>query len=405
MIAHSKPTLNGEDFSAVEEVLRSGNIAQGAKVVQLEENMAGFIGAKAEGVAVSSGTAALHLALKALKVGKGDEVILPSYVCTALLNAINYEGAKPVLADICPDSFNLHVSAAKKALSKNTRAIILPHLSGLPADIEEFLTLGVPLIEDCAQALGATYRGRMVGGLSTFSIFSFYATKLITTGGGGMLFSDSQKLLDEVRDLREYDNRDDYRVRYNYKLTDLQAALGLSQLERLPSFLARRREIAQRYTEAMQHIPVVLPRAYPDREHIYYRYVIRIDGIEAQRHRVTKVRSDKEELGRYLELLHRKGIGCQRPVYRPLHHYLGLRGFPITDKVWQTALSLPIYPSLTDDEQEKIISEVEEIINPCCGDHHNPKLCKIPGMSLRGLSRAEVPSETREQARELDKAI
>jgi dTDP-4-amino-4,6-dideoxygalactose transaminase len=354
MIDHSKPALNCQDLSAISEPLHSGEIAQGRKVAQFEENIARFIGAKKAGVAVSSGTAALHLALKALNVGKGDEVILPSYVCAVLLNAVNYEGAQPILAEIHPDSFNMDIHAVKKVLTNKTKTIILPHLFGLPADIKEFLALGIPLIEDCAQALGATYQGKMAGNFGTFSIFSFYATKLMTTGEGGMIFSESQTLLDEVRDLRDYDKKDDYRVRYNYKLTDLQAALGLSQLNRLPAFLSRRREIAQRYTEAMQDFPADLPKDYPDRDHIYYRYVMKIEN--------RKAHAANGKLERCLHLLHVMGVGCQKPVYRPLHNYLGLKGFPITDKIWNNALSLPIYPSLQDDEVEEIIKKVGEVL-------------------------------------------
>ncbi|MFA4932791.1 MAG: DegT/DnrJ/EryC1/StrS aminotransferase family protein, partial [Caldisericia bacterium] len=190
MIPHSKPTLDQRDYNAVLRVLQSGQISQGEYVKRFEANLSEFVGVKG-GVATNSGTSALHLALLALEVGKGDEIILPSYVCTALLNAINYVGATPVLVDIEPDSFNLDAKRVKESLTEKTKAIIVPHLFGLPADMEELQSFGIPLIEDCAQALGATYKGKQAGSFGALSIFSFYATKVIASGEGGMVLSDS----------------------------------------------------------------------------------------------------------------------------------------------------------------------------------------------------------------------
>jgi dTDP-4-amino-4,6-dideoxygalactose transaminase len=345
MIPHSKPTLDNKDYDAVLGVLRSGQISQGNYVKRFEANLSEFIGVKG-GVATNSGTSALHLALLALEAGKGDEIILPSYVCTALLNAINYVGATPVLVDIEPDSFNIDIKRVKESLTEKTRAIIVPHLFGLPAYLEELLSFGIPLIEDCAQALGAKYKGKQVGSFGTLSIFSFYATKVIASGEGGMVLSDSPHLLERVRDLRDYDNRDDYKMRFNYRMTDLQAALGISQMEKLPSFLERRRAIAKRYSLELANIPALLPTGYPEMEHIFYRYVIRVEG----------------DLERLLEQIKKEGICCERPVYRPLHYYLGQSDFPQTDSIWSSALSIPIYPSLASVEVTEVIKEVKRLL-------------------------------------------
>jgi dTDP-4-amino-4,6-dideoxygalactose transaminase len=345
MIPHSKPTLDQRDYDAVLKVLRSGQISQGEYVKRFEANLSEFVGVKG-GVATNSGTSALHLALLALEVGKGDEIILPSYVCTALLNAINYVMATPILVDIEPDSFNLDAKRVKESLTEKTKAIIVPHLFGLPANLEELLSFGIPLIEDCAQALGATYKGKQAGSFGALSIFSFYATKVIASGEGGMVLSDSPHLLERVRDLLDYDNRDDYKIRFNYRMTDLQAALGISQMEKLPSFLERRRSIAKRYSLELANTPALLPREYPEREHIFYRYVIRVKG----------------DIQRFLEQIKREDICCERPVYRPLHYYPGHSDFPHTNSIWNSALSIPIYPSLTSDEVTEVIRGVKGVL-------------------------------------------
>lgn len=344
MIPHSRPTLDERDFVSVSEVFKSGQIAQGEKVAEFEIKLANFVGTK-NGVATNSGTSALHLALAALGVKEGDEVIIPSYVCTAPLNAINYLRAIPVLVDIDPRSFNLDVRKLTNCITKKTKAIIVPHLFGLPADMDEILSIGIPVIEDVAQALGATYRRRNIGSLGVLSIFSFYATKVITTGEGGMVLSESEELLEKVRDLRDYDKKQDYKIRYSYKITDFQAALGISQLERLPLFLKKRKDTALKYSKWLKELPIILPIQPTDRDHIFYRYVVQVEG----------------DLNKYIRLLRERGISCERPVYRPLHHYLNLDNFPETDKVWNTALSIPLYPSLKEEEVERIVGTVRDV--------------------------------------------
>ncbi len=332
MIPHSRPTIGEEEIEAVSAVLRSGQISQGAQVARFEDAVASLIGVRG-GVATSSGLAALHLSLVALDIAEGDEVVIPGFVCAALLNAVRLVGATPVLADIDGETFNIDVRDIKRRLRKKTRAIIVPHMFGLAADIRDIVSLGIPVIEDCAQSLGASYEKAPTGSFGLLSVFSFYATKVICTGEGGMVTSNDNILLSKIRDLRDYDEKDDGTLRYNYKLTDMQAAMGLAQLAKLPGMIARRREIASIYTETLSKYPVMLPFCPKNREHIFFRYVIRTPRVDE-----------------ILATGAKNGIAYRRPVYRPLQDYVGGTGYPETEAVVRKSVSLPIYPSLKDYE-------------------------------------------------------
>jgi perosamine synthetase len=346
MIPHSRPTIDQEEIDAVTAVLESGQLVQGEQVLHFEQSLAALIGVGGA-VAVSSGTAALHLALLALRVGEGDEVVLPSFVCPALLNAIRHVRAVPVLADIDRKTLNIDVQDLKRRLTGKTKAIICPHMFGLPADIREIVALGVPVIEDCAQSLGSRYEGASAGSFGVLSVFSFYATKVICTGEGGMVASRERQLLETIRDQRDYDEKADDRLRYNYKLTDLQAAMGLIQLGKLPALIGRRRSIARRYDEVLRERGLSVPACLPDREHIYYRYILR-----------TELASELLAAGGEV------GIAYRRPVFKPLHHYLGMTGYPETEAAFHRTVSLPLYPLLSDAEVETILHHVQSILKP-----------------------------------------
>jgi dTDP-4-amino-4,6-dideoxygalactose transaminase len=344
MIPHSRPTIDQEEINAAVSVLQSGQLAQGEQVLQFEKALASLIGVGGA-VAVSSGTAALHLSLLALEIGEGDEVVIPSFVCPALLNAIRYVRAVPVLADINRETFNIDVRDLKQRRTGKTKAVIVPHMFGLPADIREIVALGVPVIEDCAQALGSRYEGAPTGSFGVLSVFSFYATKVICTGEGGMVAANDLQLLERVRDLRDYDEKEEHRLRYNYKLTDLQAALGLAQLRKLPVLIERRRILARQYDAFLRERLLPVPACSPDREHIYYRYVIRTKHVA--------------------ELLAgggEAGIAYRRPVFKPLHHYLGMTGYPQTEAAFLETVSLPIYPSLHDEEIKAILQHAQPFL-------------------------------------------
>ena len=353
VIPHSRPTIGEEDLRATAEVLRSGQVAQGPYVERFERAMAGFFGLQG-GVAVSSGTAALELALRALGIGAGDEVIMPSYVCAAPWLATQRVGAEARLVDIDLDTFNIDPVATSRAVTRKTHAIIVPHLFGLPADLTELERLGVPLIEDCAQTLGVTEAGRPVGTVGRLTVCSFYATKLLCSGEGGMVLSNEGTLLDRVKSLREYDGAATLDpASSNLKLTDLQAALGLSQLGRFQSFQERRWALAATYRKALSSTAVVLPSVLPGREHGYYRFIIRLPHLKV----------DPDGLLDLIRTLEQQGIHCRKPVFRPLHLYLGQSGFPNSDEANHTALSIPLYPDLTDKEVRQVHQSLTKVLS------------------------------------------
>jgi perosamine synthetase len=345
MISHSRPTLGQEEIDAVSAVLKSGLIAQGKKVEEFEGRFAQFIGSR-RAAAVNSGTAALHLALAAVGVRSGDEVIVPSFVCTALLNAINSAGGKAVITDIDEEDYNLSFGETKKRITPRSKAIILPHMFGVPSrDTMKFKELGVPLIEDCAQSVGATAGSRQTGATGDIGIFSFYATKVMTTGEGGMITTDAGVLADRAVDLRDYDNRDDYKPRYNYAMTDFQAAMGMEQLQKLPDFIAKRRILAKRYCESLRHLPVRLPTE--DSAGIWFRYVIYT-----------------EKAKELIHFLQKQGIGAARPIFKPLHVLSGYPGdCPAAEKAWNSTVSLPIYPSLSLTDVDEITESVNRFFS------------------------------------------
>lgn len=353
IIPHSRPAIDQEDLRATAEVLRSGQIAQGPWVERFERDMAAFCGLQG-GVAVSSGTAALELALRALRIGVGDEVIMPSYVCPAPWLATQRVGAEARLVDIDLNTFNIDPIAACQATTTKTRAIIVPHLFGLPADLTALEQIGVPLIEDCAQTLGVREQGRPVGTIGRLTVCSFYATKLLCAGEGGMVLSNEAALLERVRSLRAYDGAATLDPSsFNLKQTDLQAALGLSQLGRFSSFHERRRVLAAAYREALSSTAVVCPSVPSGRTHGYYRFVIRLPHL----------RNDPDGLIGLISRLEQQGIHCRMPVFRPLHRYLDQAGFPNSDEADRTALSIPLYPDLTDDEVRQIQRSLVEVLS------------------------------------------
>jgi dTDP-4-amino-4,6-dideoxygalactose transaminase len=202
------------------------------------------------------------------------------------------------------------------------------------------MALDVPIIEDCAQALGSEYAQRPVGTFGIAAIYSFYATKVITTGEGGMVVSNSKDIADRIRDLKTYDQKDDYKIRFNYKMTDIQAALGLGQLQRLDSAIRRRRAIAKQYTTAFKILSLNLPAEDPG--HIFFRYVLGLD----------------RDAFSFIQTLANQSVGCNRPIFLPLHRQLKRKGCPVSDNAWKNSLSIPIYPSLTDAEVTTVIDAV-----------------------------------------------
>ncbi len=344
LIPHSRPLVGKEELSALTRVVRSGYLSTGIEGEALRKEIARQFGLKDSAV-VSSGTAALHLALAGLKVGPGDEVILPTYVCTALLNAVHYVGAVPVLSDVCFADGNIDPKDVARRITSRTRAVIVPHMFGFPADMKELLKLKIPLIEDCAQAAGAKIGNKCVGSFGRAAIFSFYSTKLMACGEGGVLASPDHKVMKEARDLLSYDHRQEYRLRFNYKLSDLQAAVARAQLKKLPSMLLRRRKIAEDYMRVLEGAGVVLPSSRQGTEPSFYRFVLKVkDPVLV------------------MSLMRKRGINVERPLFRPLHYYLGLTGYPVADRLQKESVSLPLYPSLTAGELERIKTSIVDVL-------------------------------------------
>lgn len=346
-IYHSRPTIGDSDIKAVTRVLKSRYITSGNLTKDFQSGFTKFIKVN-YCIATNSGTSALHLALLALKIKPNDEIIIPSYVCSSVLNPVLYLGAKPKIADINMADFNLSLEDTKEKITKNTKVIILPHMFGKPVNIQGFLKMGRPIIENCAHSLGARYKDRLVGSFGDISIFSFYATKMIATGYGGMAASNNKNLIDKIKDLIEVDERKDYKMRFNYRMSDIAASLGISQLKRLDSFIAKRREIARFYNQNLKSKNILIPED-KEKNHIYFRYVIRINA----------------NVNEVIKVLNKKGIEAKRPVFKPLHRYLGLnrKEFPNTEAVFNSAISLPIYPSLKKQEAEFIAKTLKKIIN------------------------------------------
>lgn len=344
LIPHSRPTLGEEEAAAAAAVVRSGHVAQGPIAEQFERELAARCGRPTAAV-TGSGTAGLYLALRALDTGPGREVVIPSYVCSALLNAVRMTGAEPVLADVEPRSGNIDPLDVRRKLTKRSAAIIVAHLFGRPAPVDEIVALGVPVIEDCAQAIGADIGGRPVGSFGELAVFSFYATKVITTGEGGAVAGDRQ-FVERVRDLCEYDNKADGRLRFNFKMSDIQAAVGKCQLRRLDGFIERRRTLVQMYLEQLQGVGRATMSARAGE--IHYRFVV--DAGETAEGRAQRLRS--------------LGIGAARPVFRPLHRLLDHPPLAGAEEAWEVHLSLPIYPSLQDGEIDTVIEAMRRTAAP-----------------------------------------
>ncbi|MBI3046048.1 MAG: DegT/DnrJ/EryC1/StrS family aminotransferase [Candidatus Harrisonbacteria bacterium] len=331
MIPHNKPTLGKEEIDAAARVIKSGWVAQGSEVKKFEDEFSGFLFKKpGQAAAVSSGTAALYLALISLGIGKGDEVILPTYVCSAVLNAIFMAGARPVLVDI--ENLNLSYFETVKKVNRRTKAIIITHTFGYPADTRKFLNLGIPIIEDCAQALGSKFNNKYVGTFGDIAIFSFYASKMMTTGYGGMVFSQNKNLIAKIKDYREFDCRRNYKPRFNFQMSDLQAAIGRAQLKKLPFFLKKRQKIAYAYSKNTPEI--IFPKKNSLTKPNFFRFILKI--------------SNPRRLQNYFL---KNKIKTIVPIerYELLHNYLGLpsKNYPVSEEMAKTTLSLPIYPSLS----------------------------------------------------------
>lgn len=337
-IKHSKPTLGIEEESAVLDIFRSGHLARGSVTSKFEQNLADLIGMP-YAVAVNSGLSALHLSLRALGVGKGDRVIIPSLVCEALLLAVDFCGAIPIVVDINPEDGNISAGCIRRELNlSNVKAIIVPHMFGCPSNIEEICSLGIPVIEDCAQSIGATIGDKHVGSFGDLSVFSFYATKMICTGEGGAVLCKTKETAGILADLRTYRKRSNYHTRYGYDITDMASAIGIEQLKKLNGFIQRRKEIARYYSSVFNKIPWI--RTLSNDNSVFYRYIV------LTKHR-DSIRYDLEQNG--IEC----GFGVSTVLSTIVHP-----SCPCAENFARMSLSLPIYPLLTDSEVKHVVESI-----------------------------------------------
>ena len=337
MIAHSRPCLGEEEAEAVRRVVASGMLAEGPEVLALEHSLAQLWQVE-HACAVAHGTAALHLGLLSLGAGPGKQVLLPSYGCVSLLNAVAYTGAEPVLVDNQPDHFAPDLQGVFDRLKPSVAVVLLPHLFGSRLELGE-LPQQVSVLEDSTHSVG------IPGLQGKATLASFFATKMLASGEGGVFLTNSPQLADFVRDHRSYDEKEHWQPRYNYKMTDMAAALLRVQLQKLPTFLARRRQIAARYYQHWRQHPRLRP-ATPSESDVHYRFVGAV----------------QVELQPLLDRLRARGVGARRPVYRPLHRYLGLedKHFPQASLWFEQCISLPVYPSLSDDEVQRVIEIIDQ---------------------------------------------
>jgi perosamine synthetase len=354
VIPIARPQMGEDEKERVWEAMASGSLAQGPRVREFEEEFAACIGAE-HAVATSSGTTALHLALLGYGIGPGDEVITVPFTFIASANSILYTGARPVFVDIDERDFTMDVAAIEAAITPLTKAVMPVSLYGQPADMDAITAIaerhGLAVVEDACQAHGAAIGERRSGtwGAGTFS---FYPTKNMTTGEGGMLTTNDGALADRVRLLREHGMKVRYHhdvVGYNFRMTDIAAAIGLAQLPKLEAFNERRRAIAARYDAELRG--VVTPTVRPGARHVYHQYTIRVN------------RRDE-----FAKLLGERGVGSAIYYPIPVHRQkpflalgYGEERFPVTERLTEQVLSIPVHPSLTDDEVSSVIGTVNEV--------------------------------------------
>ena len=373
------PDIGEEEIAEVVDSLRSGWVTTGPKAKRFEKDFAEFIGGGVEAVAVNSATAGLHLALEAIGIGPGDEVITTPYTFTATAEVMRYLGANPVFVDIDPQTLNLDVNRIEAAITPRTRAILPVHFAGLACDMEGMLALahrrGLKVIEDAAHALPTTAGGRLIGSLdSDATVFSFYATKTITTGEGGMVVTRNPELAARCRVMRLHGISRDafdrytsdrpawhYEViapGYKYNLTDIAAALGIQQLRKASKFRERRAAIAAAYDAGLSGLPLVQPpRACAGDTHAWHLYVIRLR---------EDARVGRDE---FIARMSEKGIGCS-VHFIPLHlhpfwrdtYRLAPEDFPHALHAYEAAVSLPIYTRMSDNDVARVIGAAKGIL-------------------------------------------
>lgn len=371
-IPYGKQYIDDDDIEAVVDVLRSDFLTTGPKIVELEKKVAEYIGVK-YAVAISNGTAALHAACYAAGISEGDEVITSPMTFAASANCVLYCGGTPVFADIDSNIYNIAPDEIRKKITNKTKAIIAVHYAGQPCDMDEIQKIAneykLILIEDASHALGASYKGKKVGSISDMTTFSFHPVKHITTGEGGMITTNNKELYDRLVMFRSHGitrNLNDFysyegewyyeqqELGYNYRITDIQCALGISQMNKLDRFLERRRVLAENYTKSFYDIKdIIIPLQLDDRINSWHLYVIQVKNHN---------RAD------VFQKLRDEGIGVNVhyiPVYKhPYYQKLGYNNTTCAnaEQLYNNIISLPLYASMSDEEQSYVINKIKKIL-------------------------------------------
>lgn len=375
-IPYGRQWIDEDDIRSVVEVLRSDWLTTGPKVTEFEQVVATH-GCVEYGVAVSSGTAALHCAMYALGIGPGDEVIVPPMTFAATANCVVFQGATPVFADVDPQTLLIDPEQVEKRVTANTRAVIAVDYAGQPCDFDRLRAIAdrhnLSLIDDACHALGAEYKGAKIGSLADMTVFSFHPVKHISTGEGGMIVTHRTDLDQRLRLFRNHGISTDHRQRmekgswfyemidlgFNYRISDIQCALGISQMKKLPRFLQRRREIAARYDEAFDRIEGVTPLAVRQEVlHAYHLYVVRIDR--------QACRKDRASIFRQLHGQNVKVNVHYVPVH--LHPYyqkkfgVGPGCCPVAEKAYEEIISLPMFPGMDGDDVKRVVEALMQAL-------------------------------------------
>lgn len=376
LLPYGKQWLDDEDIAAIVEILTSDWLTTGPKVNEFEQRFADFVGVT-DAVAVSSGTAALHAVMYALGIGLGDEVIVPAMTFAATANSIVFQGGVPIFVDVDPDTLLIDPCQVEAKITSRTKAIIAVDYAGHPCDYESLRSIAsrynIALVADACHALGGKYRGQPVGSVADLSTFSFHPVKHITTGEGGMVVTSNPDFARRMRIFRNHGITTDHRQReqqgswfyemvdigYNYRLTDLQCALGLSQIKKLANWIERRQAIAHRYDEAFAEMPAVRPLAVrADVSHAYHLYVVQLDLDQ-----LCATRAD------IFTALRAEGIGVN-VHYIPVHLHPFYRSrfgtepglCPVAEKAYERIISLPIFPRMSDSDVNDVITAMHKVI-------------------------------------------
>jgi dTDP-4-amino-4,6-dideoxygalactose transaminase len=379
-VPFASPEIDDSEINEVIDTLKSGWVTAGPKVKQFEYDFKEYIGDDVEAIAVSSATAGLHLALEALGVGPGDEIIVPALTFTSTAEVGVYLGAKIVIVDVEPVTLTIDIDAIKDAITPKTKVIMPVHYAGLSCEMDKIFAVAnkhnIKVVEDAAHALPTTYKNKMIGTLkSDVTVFSFYANKTITTGEGGMVVTQNKELAKRIRVTRLHGIDRDASKRflskkpvsyyyeviaagYKYNMTDINASMGIHQLKKLPNFSKRRRYLFERYYEFLEDLPLILPcKGTHDSVSSYHLFVIRL------------TENSNIERDYVINFLSSRGIGTSVhyvPLYR--HPYwrdkynLKVANFPVTEKAFQAMITLPLYSAMSDEQQDRVISSLQEAL-------------------------------------------